>query len=57
MSTVVVKCNCQHKFQDEEYGHSQRVANISQGNKEAICTVCGTTHRHNDFSIHSTFTK
>ena len=41
--TVIVKCNCEHEYQDKEYGKKSRVANLKQGFK-ATCTVCGKEH-------------
>lgn len=39
--TVIVRCktNCQHDFQDKQYGPGMRVHNIT--NKGRRCTVCG----------------
>ena len=42
MPVKIVKCKCNHKFQDTEYGYGNRVANTSA--KGATCTVCLTTH-------------
>lgn len=39
MSTVIKKCVCESKFQDNEYGKQMRLHNVGEkGNK---CTVCG----------------
>lgn len=57
MSTVVIKCNCQNSFQDKEYGQNNRVANVAQGNKEAVCTVCNTNHKATDFTNNPRYTK
>lgn len=47
MSTEVLKCSCENKFQDKEYGKGYRVHNYmgnskSQQYKLVKCTVCGT---------------
>ena len=41
MATVVKKCNCESKFQDELYGKGIRLCNTSDDSKFATCTVCG----------------
>lgn len=40
---VVLPCSCDHKYQDEKYGHGNRVHNESAGTKGVVskCTVCG----------------
>lgn len=43
-TTAIVKCSCEHSYQDEKYGRGNRVANLRCGEKaknEGICTVCG----------------
>lgn len=40
MPTVVKKCTCTSKFQDETYGKGNRLCNTTNGSK-ARCTVCG----------------
>ena len=37
---IVARCTCPHEYQDGRYGAGLRVHNV--GNKQAICTVCGT---------------
>lgn len=37
--TIIMKCNCEHEFQDEVYGKGMRVHNVSPSGK-AACTVC-----------------
>jgi len=40
--TVIVKCKCQHEFQDKHYGKGNRVHNVG-GTKQTItgrCTIC-----------------
>ena len=46
-ATIIKKCNCESKFQDERYGKGMRLMNLRDSSKhknEAICTVCGTKH-------------
>ena len=46
-ATIVRKCNCESKFQDERYGKGMRLMNLKDPGKhknEAVCTVCGTKH-------------
>lgn len=38
-SSLISKCNCQHPFQDKQYGKGMRLFTV--GNKECCCTVCG----------------
>ena len=42
---MILRCNCEHKFQDERYGWHMRVHNpcSEKGPKsgQACCTVCG----------------
>ena len=47
MSTEVKRCECKSDFQDEEYGHQQRLMNLNEkgGMK---CTICGAVHRNYD---------
>lgn len=40
----ILKCNCESKFQDQEYGQGNRLFNLRDQKKhpgEAVCTVCG----------------
>lgn len=37
--TIILKCSCEHEAQDEMYGKSMRVHNVSPTGK-AACTVC-----------------
>lgn len=43
----IMKCTCNHEFQDETYGKGMRVFNpIGKGSNQGdnyICTVCGKT--------------
>jgi hypothetical protein len=47
--TKIVKCTCEHKFQDKEYGKGMRATtpnNKAQAEKRFVvrCTVCGREH-------------
>ncbi len=46
MPAKVLKCSCQHEYQDKAHGLFQRVCNsISKGVKIAWkCTVCNKVH-------------
>lgn len=35
---IVIKCTCEHEFQDRTHGKGMRVYNV--GAKESKCTVC-----------------
>lgn len=37
--TKILKCNCQHDYQDKHYEENRRVHNV--GKKADTCTVCG----------------
>ena len=41
-TTKIMKCECQHQYQDHKYGKNQRVHNqkISPNMNEYTCTVC-----------------
>lgn len=41
--TKIVKCNCQHGYQDELYGSGNRAANETRSG-QLRCVVCGTLH-------------
>lgn len=41
MAVKVLRCKCEHTFQDSNYGTKQRLHNLSQDGKKATCTVCG----------------
>ena len=43
MSTAVLICKCEHKYQDEKYGKYKRVHNkaVSTSGDAWTCTVCG----------------
>lgn len=43
----VKKCSCEHKFQDKEYGFSNRVMNELKKSGTTLkfrCTVCSKVH-------------
>lgn len=40
----IKKCDCNHKFQDSEYGYKMRVMNATKTG-EYKCTVCGKKHK------------
>ncbi len=42
--TTIVKCTCEHSFQDSEYGAKNRVANANEKGDKATCTVCKKEH-------------
>jgi len=48
---VIKKCGCKSNppgisdFQDKRYGQDMRVMNLDQKKSEAVCTVCGKTHK------------
>ena len=47
MPTAIVKCTCQHSFQDAKEGSGNRVANqmISKGSEARYrCSVCKKEH-------------
>lgn len=46
-NTKIIKCSCNHEFQDKEYGEKMRVHNLRDQKShkgEAVCTVCGKTN-------------
>lgn len=41
----VLKCSCQHSFQDKQYGKGKRIHNISHCKGAVVkyrCTVCSS---------------
>lgn len=50
---MLIKCTCNHQFQDEVYGKNMRVTTPVNKSKEkgtnklreVRCTVCGKTHQ------------
>ena len=38
---AILKCNCDHEFQDKEYGEGRRV-HAKKMNGQWVCTVCST---------------
>ena len=50
--SLKVLCNCNHTFQDQQYGARMRAATPANKSRlkggplqEVRCTVCGTAHR------------
>ena len=43
MATKVMKCFCEHVFQDKTYGKGNRVYNKMVKDNSWRCTVCGKT--------------
>lgn len=45
MKTEIIKCSCEHKYQDEKYGLGMRVHNqihtLPTMSDQFRCTVCG----------------
>lgn len=43
MSTKILKCTCDHEYQDEHYGPHKRVHNACVKDNRVFyrCTVCG----------------
>jgi hypothetical protein len=37
---VILKCKCEHEFQDKRYGKGLRVHNFRVGKNTWVCTVC-----------------
>lgn len=50
-NVVIKKCSCtgtpdhSSKYQDKRYGEGMRVCNFDFKKTEAVCTVCGKTHK------------
>lgn len=40
--TKIIKCKCDHKFQDYTYGKSNRLFNVNEKQTEAKCSVCNS---------------
>lgn len=38
---MILKCTCNHKYQDQKYGKKRRVHNKKADDKGWRCTVCG----------------
>ena len=45
--TSIVKCTCDHEFQDKEYGLKNRVVNSNEKGDKGTCTVCKKEHSVN----------
>ncbi len=41
MTTRIMRCTCEHKFQDKQYGKNKRVFNEKAEHGKYRCTVCG----------------
>ena len=43
MTTAIMTCTCEHKFQDKRYGRGRRVFNSKADRKQNMwnCTSCG----------------
>ena len=39
----IAKCNCEHEYQDKQYGSKMRVHNKKQKADTYVCSVCGAT--------------
>jgi len=37
---MILKCSCEHKYQDKRYGKYKRVCNSCNAGKSGRCTVC-----------------
>lgn len=47
-TTVVLKCTCEHEYQDERYGNRMRLHNRTgkdASSKSWRCTVCGSVKK------------
>lgn len=44
--TRILKCTCEHEFQDKAYGKGMRVHNVTEEG-DAACTVCTPNYRIN----------
>lgn len=46
---MILKCNCNHEYQDEKYGKKNRVHNkLSESRSDNMkykCTVCGKSKK------------
>ena len=49
---IVKRCGCKGNppncsdYQDQKYGEGMRLMNLDQKKSEAVCTVCGKTHKN-----------
>ena len=43
MSVLIIRCSCEHAYQDKKYGHHMRAHNQTRKNDGQTyrCTVCG----------------
>ena len=48
---VIKKCGCKSnppgasEYRDKRYGDGMRVMNLDQKKTDAVCTICGKTHK------------
>lgn len=51
MAVVIKKCGCKStpsgisEYQDKKYGTDMRVMNLDIKKVEAVCTICGKSHK------------
>ena len=53
MTEIILRCNCQHEFQDKTYGKGMRLHTVHQKDrhkKAAYCTVCATNRQRDKTS-------
>ncbi len=43
---MIIKCSCEHKYQDKVYGKGRRVMNPTSSMGQYRCTVCGAEKIH-----------
>lgn len=49
---VVKRCDCKgnpphaSNYQDQKYGEGMRLMTLDQKKTEAVCTICGKTHKN-----------
>ena len=39
-NTKILRCTCEHEFQDKRYGKGKRVHNRKADKTKFVCTVC-----------------
>ena len=52
MATKVLKCKCEHEFQDKEHGKGMRVHTVGEKNDDYRCTVCGKSNKQYTVSLY-----
>lgn len=45
---MIMRCTCQHPFQDKQYGVGMRVMNYAPKKNGYVCTVCKKLHGASD---------